>query len=161
MTVPSRHSGMFLARITFFLPHVMPGLREKRDRRQEPVSPHFRGLSSLPVMPDPDPASPLPRKSKRARSRIGALRDDSPLTSFWHAPSQDPGLREKRGQTSGESSVPIFAVFPPSRHAGLDPASPVLLVSGANSPFAHHGSCFCLPVMLYRNLFSRSYVHNT
>ncbi|MFZ2831148.1 MAG: hypothetical protein WAZ22_10985, partial [Mesotoga infera] len=31
---------------------------------------------------------------------------------------------EKRGQTSGESSVPIFAVFlPPSRHAGPDPAS--------------------------------------
>jgi len=31
MTVllPSRHSGIFLARITFFLPHVMPGLREK------------------------------------------------------------------------------------------------------------------------------------
>ena len=66
MTVPSRHSGMFLARITFFLPHVMPGLREKRDRRQEPVSPYFRGLSSPPVMPDHDPASPQLRKSEKS-----------------------------------------------------------------------------------------------
>jgi hypothetical protein len=33
-------------------------LERKRERRENPV------LSSLPVMPDPDPASPLPRKSK-------------------------------------------------------------------------------------------------
>ncbi|SSC12626.1 protein of unknown function [Mesotoga infera] len=41
----------------------------------------------------------------------GMTRDNSltPFPSFWHVPSQDPGLREKRGQTSGESSVPIFA----------------------------------------------------
>jgi hypothetical protein len=30
------------------------------------VSPHFRGLSSLPVMPDPDSASPLLRKSEKS-----------------------------------------------------------------------------------------------
>ncbi|SSC12159.1 protein of unknown function [Mesotoga infera] len=31
----------------------------------------------------------------RSGSRVGA-RDDSPLTSSWRAPSQDPGLCEKR-----------------------------------------------------------------
>ncbi|SSC11458.1 protein of unknown function [Mesotoga infera] len=51
MTAPSGHPGMFLVRIPVFT--------KNGDRRLEPVSPHFRGLSSLPVMPDIDPASPL------------------------------------------------------------------------------------------------------
>jgi len=33
-------------------PSQDPGLREKRDRRQKPVSPYFRGLSSPHIMPD-------------------------------------------------------------------------------------------------------------
>ncbi len=128
MTVPSRHSGMFLARITFFLPHVMLGLREKRDRRQEPVSPHFRGLSSLSVMPDSlDVILSLTQNHGflRSGSRVGA-RDDSPFTSFWHVPSQNHVLppsrhaqsSRKTGQTSGARQSPFSRSFLPFRHAG-------------------------------------------
>jgi hypothetical protein len=59
----------------------------------------------------PDPAS-RSFERVRARSRIGALRDDTngalrndnPLTSSWRAPSQDPGLCD-----------PFFAVFAPNQ----------------------------------------------
>jgi len=36
----------------------------------------------------------------------------------------------KTGTDVRNPSVPIFAVLPPSRHAGLDPASPLLQKSG-------------------------------
>jgi len=70
----------------------------------------------------------------RARSRIRALRDDSPFTSSWHAPGQDPGLREKRGQTSGARQSPFSrsSSFPscrtPIRHPGLSSLQVILVI---------------------------------
>ncbi len=85
MTVllPFRHSELDSESRSFLLsghPDVLPVsilvFAKNGYRRQEPVSHHFRGLSSLPVMPDTDPASPVLQKSKRARSRLRAQRDD-------------------------------------------------------------------------------------
>jgi len=105
--LPSRHPDVLQVRIP----------AKNGDRRQEPVSPHFRGLSSLPVMPDSlDVILSLTQNHGflRSGSRVGArddstgtLRDDSPLTSFWHVPSQNH-------------------VLPPSRHAGHRSGIPVL-----------------------------------
>ena len=123
MTAPLGHPDMLLVRIPVFA--------KNGDRRQEPVSPHFRGLFSLPVMPDPlDVILSLTQNH-------GFLR--SPGSGYGMiAPSRHPDVLQvripffaKNGDRRRDPVSPYFrGLYSPSRHAGPDPASPVLRESG-------------------------------
>jgi hypothetical protein len=79
----------------------MPGLREKRDRRQEPVSPYFRGLSP-PRHADHDPASPQLRKSEKSEIPYRALRMTALLPSrHFELDSESRFLRSRSRVKAG------------------------------------------------------------
>jgi len=112
MTVllPFRHSELDSESRSFLLsghPDVLPVsilvFAKNGYRRQEPVSHHFRGLSSLPVMPD-------------SLDVILSLTQNHALSSLRVilACSQSGSRSSRKTGTDARSpSVPIFAVFLP------------------------------------------------